>query len=354
MNDSDPSQQSQDDRKFNQEQYDLLLRCSKNRDISEWNEWREDNENVQLHLEGASLPKAHLAGANLMDAHLEGAQLTRAVLKNADLYGAHLDKANLYGSNLERAELRCCYLRGANLRGASLEGADLEGASAQRAVFVNANLAGANLKYSSLSGSVFREADLRGADLRHAIIDDNTLFWNCTVNRRTDFRGVALNVLQIDAGTKQCLEYNIRRMNWEDWYRIHPLRQILVRSFWWMSDYGRSTGRVMLTFLALALGFAAVYYICGVLHPPGIVTNLFEGPEGPVPTWLVPIRVLYFSVVTMTTLGFGDMYANCQSLLGHVLLTLQVLLGYVLLGAIVTRLAILFGSGGPSAKFSNE
>jgi len=54
----------------------------------------------------------------------------------------------------------------------------------------------------------------------------------------------------------------------------------------------------------------------------------------------------------MTTLGFGDMHANCQSFLGHLLLTIQVILGYVLLGAMVTRLAVLFTADGPEGKFT--
>ena len=44
----------------------------------------------------------------------------------------------------------------------------------------------------------------------------------------------------------------------------------------------------------------------------------------------------------MTTLGFGDMYAAPGSMAGHLLLTLHVILGHVLLGALVTRLSVLF------------
>lgn len=330
MNDSDPSQQSQDDRKFNQEQYDLLLLCSEKGDVAEWNQQNYD----EILLEGADLNGAQLAGVRLNNAHLKGAYLGNSDLRDAGLVGAHLEGAHLWGANLTGAHLNM-----ANLSGAYLWGT---------------NLTDARLGDAHLAGASFNNAHLAGAGFQTATVDGATLFWHCKVDQRTDFGGVGLDLMRIEPGTKQLLEYNIRRVNWEKWYRQHRRFQWPVRLFWWMSDYGRSTGRVMLTFLALALGFAAVYYICGVLHPPGIVTNLFEGPEGPVPTWLVPIRVLYFSVVTMTTLGFGDMYANCQSLLGHVLLTLQVLLGYVLLGAIVTRLAILFGSGGPSARFSNE
>ena len=66
------------------------------------------------------------------------------------------------------------------------------------------------------------------------------------------------------------------------------------------------------------------------------------------------VRVLYFSVVTMTTLGFGDMYAEPGSIFGHILLIFQVLLGYVLLGALITRFAILFSGEGPAGKFSKQ
>ena len=62
-------------------------------------------------------------------------------------------------------------------------------------------------------------------------------------------------------------------------------------------------------------------------------------------------HALYFSVVTMTTLGFGDIAANPESWVGQGLLMLQVILGYVLLGAIVTRFAIMFSSGGPAGSF---
>jgi len=86
------------------------------------------------------------------------------------------------------------------------------------------------------------------------------------------------------------------------------------------------------------------------------VSNLSIEPHAPL--WhyflLMFLRPIYFSVVTMTTLGFGDMYANSQSILGHILLTFQVMLGYVLLGALVTRFAVLFTAGGPAGTFADE
>jgi len=152
---------------------------------------------------------------------------------------------------------------------------------------------------------------------------------------------------------KDWAERYIRRKTWEDWYKEHPRLKWLVKPFWWMSDYGRSTGWIIVTFFALAFVFANIYYHWGRIAPPGIVDYLFVDRSGiEVQWWLVPLRTLYFSIVTMTTLGFGDMYANAQSIWGHILLSVQVILGYVLLGALVTRFAVLFMAGGPAGKFA--
>jgi predicted permease len=106
----------------------------------------------------------------------------------------------------------------------------------------------------------------------------------------------------------------------------------------------------------LAFLFSAVYRNWAYWAPPGIVYDLSVEPMiGETSLHYfgrVLIRPIYFSVVTMTTLGFGDMYANKGSIAGHVLLILQVILGYVLLGALVTRFAVLFTAGGPAGKFA--
>ena len=145
-------------------------------------------------------------------------------------------------------------------------------------------------------------------------------------------------------------------MNWEEWYKDHIWLKWLVKPFWWISDYGISTTRIIFTFFGLAVFFAIIYYAFGLIHYPGIVSSLFviEGTQETISPWLVPFRAVYFSIVTMTTLGFGDMYANSQSIFGHILLTIQVILGYVLLGALVTRFAVLFTAGGPAGKFEDE
>ena len=310
------------------DQYEMLKRCSENKNMSEWNQWRKKHPDEDILLQGAKLQCAYLKGA-LLNTSL-----------NSGFSGViHLEYTKLHGAYLESADLSNACLQGAKFLGAHIEGVDM------------------------------RYARLEGADFSRAIVDGGILICKCKVDRSTKFEGVGLDTARIYPDLKQLLEYNIRRMNWEQWYkyknwqgkyqikRNKVIQKLMwfIRVFWWFSDYGRSTGRIIFTFFGLAIIFANIYYHWGRIAPPGIVKYLFVDRSGiEVQSWLVPLRTLYFSIVTMTTLGFGDMYANAQSILGHLLLMIQVILGYVLLGALVTRFAVLFTAGGPAGKFADE
>ena len=117
-----------------------------------------------------------------------------------------------------------------------------------------------------------------------------------------------------------------------------------IKLFWLMSNYGRSTWWIILSFFGFAFLFATIYRLW-----PHFVA--FNG-KADITEFNSFLHAFYFSVVTMTTLGFGDIAANPDSHLGQILLMVQVLLGYLMLGALVTRFAVLFTAGGPAAKFT--
>jgi len=358
------------ERRFSQEQYDMLKRCSDKKDMTEWNQWQVNNPEKDILLEGATLNEFYLEGALLnkgvvewdnkvynftREVYLENANLGGAHLENAKLGGAHLENARLVYAHLENASFVRAYLENAYLVHAYLENAYLVGAHLENAYLWGTHLENAYLWDAHLENADLEDAHLENANFERATVDGKTLVWECKLDRMTNFQGVGLGSIRIDPQTKQLLEYNIRRTNWEKWYIEHPQLKWLVKPFWLMSDYGLSTSRIIFTFFGLALVFANIYYHWGRIAPPGIVRNLFVGENGvAVPWWLVPLRTLYFSIVTMTTLGFGDMYANAHSVWGHIMLSLQVILGYVLLGALVTRFAVLFTAGGPAGKFAEE
>ena len=329
-------------RSFDQKQYDLLMRCSRAEDILQWNQWRRAERTGVIKLDGASLTQANLKGADLEGANLRGAELCGANLQGARLLGTRMQAAILAGANLQGAHLCEATLEGANLHGANLEGADLPAANLERADLRVANLQGAHLRKANLQGANLNYANLMGADASLARLDGGTVISECRVDAETDFTSVGLASACIEPRLRARLEYNIRRIGWRNWYKSHPLLAIAARPFWWASDYGRSTKRILYVFLLLTVFFWGLYYLSGVLCPPGMVENLFEMNGKAVPGELVPMRALYFSVVTMTTLGFGDIHANPQSHMSHIILSFHVLLGYVLLGALITRFAIMF------------
>jgi len=296
-------------------QHALLKRCAEAGDASAWNDWRREHPNVPVRLQG-------------LDLRSDG---ERALLRRIDLRGA----------DLTRAKLASAVLVGADLRGANLTGATL-----RNAILVRADLRDARLQETDLAGANLRESDLRGTTCAYAKVDGETLLRSDRIDRRTDFTGVALESARTDPGLVQLLTYNVRRERWRQWYGEHRVLAAPAWLFWQTCDYGRSTWRIAVTFALLAVGFAVAYTLL-----PGCVSAVWAKEPGQ------PLSLgyaIYFSVVTMTTLGYGDVYASPESGLGQFLLSFQVILGYMLLGALITRLAVLFTSGGPSAAFYRE
>lgn len=237
---------------------------------------------------------------------------------------------------LAEAPLQGVRLSGANLQGAGLVGADLQGAT-----LFGANLQDADLREAELRGAKLWYADIRGTIFRSVIVDGETVIHTAKVDRRTDFSGVGLAGARVKRGLRQVLEYNIRRIGWRQWCKEHPLTAMLARAFWGVSDYGFSTRRILCSIGLVSALFAVIYTINpGFLH--------LDSSAGELRGFT---HALYFSVVTTTTLGFGDIRAHPDSGAGQWTLMVHVLLGYVLLGALIARLAVLFSADGPALGF---
>jgi voltage-gated potassium channel Kch len=96
---------------------------------------------------------------------------------------------------------------------------------------------------------------------------------------------------------------------------------VLYRIWWITSDCGRSFTRWALWTVLVAALFAGLYALVGVDY-------------GDHETFLSP---LYFSVVTLTTLGFGDVLP--ASTAGQMLVMIEVVIGYVALGGLLSIFA---------------
>jgi hypothetical protein len=93
---------------------------------------------------------------------------------------------------------------------------------------------------------------------------------------------------------------------------------------WALIDYGRSLWRVAILSFGLAALYGTIYRVF-----PAILDY-----RGSADTWFTPF---YFSIVTYTTLGFGDV--RPASLAGELVVSSEVVLGYTTLGLLLSVLA---------------
>jgi len=298
-----------------------------------------------------NLKHANLAGADLRNVDLSFADLSGSDLSRADLTGAKLFKANLKGAVLMGATLREAELTGADLSSVNLEDADLSSSGLGMSCFRKAKLFNANLSSTILSGtdlegaelrcsnlqnarlreSVLVNADLTGADLRGADLSLSTVSGALFTN--VDLKNSRLRMMK-GFKTAQWIGADIRDINFAGAYKMRRfiIDQNYLKEFrensrfssfiykmWWISsDCGRSVVRWSLWILLLIFLFAFIY-----AH--------VEIDYGEHQTWFSGI---YYSVVTITTLGYGDVLP--ASFIGQIVAIAEVISGYVMLGGLIS------------------
>jgi uncharacterized protein YjbI with pentapeptide repeats len=287
-----------------------------------------------LELAGYDLSWADFTGASLNGARLGGARLVGAVLTGADLEGAELLAADLRGANLNECRAPRVGFGKADLREASLFGAHLQGAT-----FTHSTLAGVDLRAADLTGSRLREADLRGANLSRAVLRGADLGLSRVAGARfdhADLRSARLRALDrfwqaswigvdlrdVDFTGAYMLRRHVLDENYLFEFRSRGRVSAALYRLWWAtSDCGRSLLRWTLCNFALMGLFALIYTRVGLDY-------------GDHPT---PLSPLYYSVVTFTTLGFGDVVPATPT--AQALAMVEVILGYVGLGGLLAILS---------------
>jgi len=205
-------------------------------------------------------------------------------------------EANLKRANFERANLQGADLRGANLNRANLQEADLQGAHLQNSDLQRANLRGANFE------------------------DCNVL--QAKYNRRGRYQGIKLTNC---SGSPRFVR-TAKDQEYIEELRSSKFRFYTIYLPWLiLADCGRSLLLWASWALSMALFFAWKFFSMG----PGAftITNLKFSFE----------TMVYYSVVTFTTLGFGDVTPNTVEASSWVMA--EVVLGYIMLGGLISILA---------------
>lgn len=152
----------------------------------------------------------------------------------------------------------------------------------------------------------------------------------------------------------------IKRMTQDAWFLADFKKQHkhIYRIWNWTSKCGQSFARWALFSLIIVFLFGAIYadYSCLsclkwidqgkilekvnpilILDQPNISQKEKHSVKWRIKTGFTPY---YFSIVTFTTLGFGDVIP--ANLAGEIWLTIEVIVGYIMLGGLISIFAVKF------------
>jgi hypothetical protein len=312
-----------------------------------WNKWRAENPAVKPQLAGEDLSDLDLTGINLGEAdlseadfyasNLSQANLKMAKLTGVDLSEANLSKAELYKVDLSGAFLTSADLSGAYLAAANLTNADLRGTKLHEVDFTEADLSGANLTDSELHGSTLAHATVVDTNFNYADFALTNLI-GMQYGGFHSMRGHYLGIRGLDScygnaifvrdaqdqDYLDTMEHNIELIPSPT---TRKLRRFMF-SFWRRIDYGRSLTKPFLYAVILASLFGIIYFFDMNLN-----WGLMDY-SGSAQSWITPF---YYSIVTYTTLGFGDI--TPQHWIGEIIVVVEVVLGYTTLGLLLAILA---------------
>ncbi|WOT05694.1 ion channel [Shewanella youngdeokensis] len=237
-------------------------------------------------LRGISLNHAKLAGVDLVRHHKkQGYDLSHAELYRADLSGAHLFNINFSHASLMKANLRDANLHCANL--------------------IDCNLLGVKWTESKienmLTGNVLRQEKLAIMAEKQGNIDTAMDYFEQAEEIYRDLRKAAEREgLFAISGDYIRKELTMRRHQMPK----RCLKRLTSKAIDLFCGYGEAPLRVIGFSLALILFSAILYFFTGLNFSGEL--HQFNLNHSFTDNIIVFLNCIYYSVVTFTTLGYGD------------------------------------------------
>lgn len=306
--------------------------------------WRHI-EDKDAYLQGLS---GHISASN----SIKGFYLRRIEFPDAQWQGIDAEEADLAGADLSGADLTAANLKKANLTGANLERANLASVDLEDTHLIRSNLSGARLWNAVIKDSNLAEADLKEADFLKAVFS-NVKFWHTQLtdakfitrhsfigNRPIDEKGL----LSAGEAYRNLKQYFIASGRYDDssWacFKERQLeRKYLFKSgsllyfpsllMALLCGYGEKPSRVILSSAALVLIYGIAYSALDILSVPQAYVE-----KGGFVFW----DYIYFSIVTFTTVGFGDLTTKVVPLF-QMLVGSEAFIGAFMMGLFVFTLA---------------
>ncbi len=235
---------------------------------------------------GFSLRKADLSGINLVNTgskqgfNFSEADLYHADISDSHLFGIDFTNTSLMKANLNGSNLHCANLSDANLLGTTLHNAKLENVSWGTTIIQEKKAGGVNQTLNKATILLYEEAEEVYRNLRLA----------------SEKQGL----FEI-AGTFFQREMIMRRMQMP----LYSLKRLISKSVDLFCAYGENPARIILFSLLLVFIFAFGYAFLGIESDEGII--ICSTNNSLVENLIVFYDSIYFSVITFTTLGYGDL-----------------------------------------------
>lgn len=315
-----------------------------------WRPVRESDDRCVWHSDGQVARDEYERHGPAAGRRLDGARLNQAPLSEIDW---------LAGRVFVGADFTEATLDGTDLSGADLREATFRNVSAEEASFDGANLRDASFAYADLRGASLESAELYRANLADARIDQETLFDETVVSEREALEqetgsGVSAGFTAatwVYRGLQRLFEENAMPERVRDYYRQEMelrrrvawrqgehFRALYLETSRWVMRYGTSPWRVLGTSFLLIVLCALVYPTTGgIREVAGDTTITYRIADlGSTPSGhqlQVFFKSLYFSVVTFSSLGYGDIQpvgpgaravASIETLLGTLLMALLI------------------------------
>jgi hypothetical protein len=237
-----------------------------------------------------------LAGFQLAGTNLENFQFQVHSIR----HGCNLSHADLYAANLKRANLS-----NVNLKGASLKKANLQGAQLQFTNIEDANLLGTNLRRTELEQANWGNCLLQEKLAQNAAEQGNKELMREYYRLSEEiYRGLVNTSKQLGLyhlmGDFLYKELVMRRYQMP----LFSAERLLSKMFDLLCGYGERPKRVIIFSFLVIIFCSLLFFTVGIEFSGEPIIYQAGLPWSEI--MVNYLQCLYFSVVTFTTLGYGD------------------------------------------------
>jgi len=266
-----------------------------------------------------------------------------SILNSTDISGVSIQKADFSNADIRGTDFSDSSLSYSDFTDAQALSADFSGCDLHQARFIRTELDAADLRDAELYGVFMSNPRLRlDTKIGEDLIYEKRIHNTDDVEKKTEFLHVSAWVYNILMNAAK--ENNLPNLAREFYRRKQTVRHResklsdgLMKRIWWdlsrqVSYYGDSPVHVVRTSL-FVIGFTAFLYPCvGGIAKSSNNSIISFSTQGSLNLEMI-FDVIYFSVITFTTLGYGDFHP--AGLGGKSLAMLESFFGALLMALLV-------------------